>query len=222
MHDKVITRIEFESFRKNLLNQKISATDNASSIIQTNLQQKEYEKNISETELNMQGEGNLLQQKVRDAIRKFKGDYAVWQQKYILKSPVPGKVVFFKYWKENQYVVSGAGVFMIVPQCTDYIVRGSININNAGKINKGQHILIRLSSYPSEEYGFISGRVLSKSIIAMDTAYSIEIALTNGLVTNYGKIIPSQFQMDGVGEIITQNKSLFRRFFEKVYANREY
>lgn len=221
-HDRVITRVEFESSRKNLLNQKVIATDNISTIIQTKLQQAECQKNISETELDMQREENSLQQKVRDAIRRFKGSYAIWQEKYILKTPVAGKVIFFKYWKENQFVMNGNGVFVIVPENQDFVVRGSVNINNAGKVMEGQSILIRLYSYPSEEYGFISGKVLSKSMVPMDSTYSIEIALTNDLVTNYGKVIPSQSQIDGVGEILTQDKSLFRRFFDSLYGSRHY
>lgn len=218
VRDKVITMVEFETFKKNLLDQKISSADNAGIILESLLQQKEYEKNISETELARQNEENILQQKLKDAIRKFKGDYAIWQQEYVIKSPVTGKVAFFKYWKENQYVVQGDGVFMIIPAMQDYIVRGSAGINSAGKIMVGQRIFINLYSYPSDEYGVLTGRIVSRSLVPMDSLFAIEITLTNGLVTNSMKHIPPQIQLEGEGDILTEEKSMFSRFFENIYS----
>ncbi len=41
----------------------------------------------------------------------------------------------------------------------------------------------------------------------------VEIAFPNGLKTNYGKVLPITQQMQGVGDIITNDLRLIERFF---------
>ncbi|WP_142683875.1 HlyD family secretion protein [Chitinophaga polysaccharea] len=216
--DRVISRFEFEEARKKLLDQKMNTEGNYSSILQSMLQEKEYQKNITETELQLQGEENNLQQRIRDASRRFQGAYAVWRQNYVLSSPISGKVLFFKYWKENQFIQSGEGVLMIVPSTQQYLARGTIGINGAGKIRAGQKVLIKLSAYPFEEYGMLRGYVTSRSTVSMDSTFALEISLNDGLKTNAAKQIPIQPQFEGIGEILTEDKSVFQRLFEKVYG----
>jgi hypothetical protein len=62
------------------------------------------------------------------------------------------------------------------------------------------------------------GKVISRSAVAMDSTFLLEIELEKGLTTNAGKVIPAQPQLDGIGEILTEDKSVLQRLFEKVYG----
>lgn len=216
--DRVISRAEYETSRKTMLDQQMNTQTNRSSIIQNNLQQTEYQKNIAEISQQRQSEENTLLQKIRDASSRFSGQYAQWEQNYVIKSPIAGKVTFFKFWKENQFVQAGEGVMMVTPPTQQYIARGELGPDRSGKIEAGQDVLIKLSAYPFEEYGMLRGKVISRSAVAMDSVFLLEIKLEQGLKTNAGKIIPDQPQLEGIGEILTEDKSVLARLFEKVFG----
>ncbi|PSK94702.1 HlyD family efflux transporter periplasmic adaptor subunit [Taibaiella chishuiensis] len=216
--ERVISRAEYETSRKTMLDQQMNTQTNRSSIIQNNLQQTEYQKNIAEISQQRQSQENTLLQKIRDASSRFSGQYAQWEQTYIIKSPIEGVVTFFKFWKENQFVQAGEGVMMVTPPTQQYIARGELGPDRSGKIEAGQDVLIKLTAYPFEEYGMLRGKVLSRSAVAMDSVFLLEIKLADGLRTNAGKVIPDQPQLDGIGEILTEDKSVLQRLFEKVFG----
>lgn len=216
--NKVISRQEYETSRKSMLDQQMNTQGVKSNIIQNNLQQTEYQKSITDVTQQRRSEENTLQQKLKDAASRFLGQYAQWEQNYILRSPTDGKVTFFRYWKENQFVQAGEGVMMVTPPAQDYVARGEIGIDRSGKIEAGQQVLIKLTAYPFEEYGMLRGRVITRSAVAMDSVFLLEVKLEQGLKTNAGKIIPAQPQLYAVGEIMTEDKSVLQRLFEKVYG----
>ncbi len=216
--DRVISRAEYETSRKTMLDQQMNTQTNRSSIIQNNLQQTEYQKNIAEISQQRQSQENTLLQKIRDASSRFSGQYAQWEQTYIIKSPIAGVVTFFKFWKENQFVQAGEGVMVVTPPTQHYIARGELGLDRSGKIEAGQDVLIKLTAYPFEEYGMLRGKVISRSAVAMDSVFLLEIKLEDGLKTNAGKVIPDQPQLDGIGEILTEDKSVLQRLFEKVFG----
>ncbi len=216
--NKVISRQEYEASRKSMLDQQMNTQGVKSNIIQNNLQQTEYQKSITDVTQQRRSEENALQQKLKDAASRFLGQYAQWEQNYILRSPTDGKVTFFRYWKENQFVQAGEGVMMVTPPAQDYVARGEIGIDRSGKIEAGQQVLIKLTAYPFEEYGMLRGRVVTRSAVAMDSTFLLEIKLEQGLKTNAGKTIPAQPQLYAIGEIMTEDKSVLQRLFEKVYG----
>lgn len=217
----IMSGIEYEAARKELLNQRMSTESNTTTVLQSKLKEKEIQKDLSDATIQFQKDENDYVQKIRDAAKTFKGSYAKWEQNYVLHSPVSGKVVFFKYWKENQFVQAGDAVMMITPPIQSYVARGSIKVAGAGKVEPGQKVLIKLLAYPYEEYGGLRGVLKSKSAVAMDTSFSVEISLINGLNTNSQRIIAPQAQIDGVAEITTESKSLLQRLFENVYSKRK-
>lgn len=218
VRNKVISMAEYEESRKRMLDQQMTTEGNRSNVIQNNLQRTTYQRSISELSQQQRSEENTLQQKVKDAASRLLGQYAQWEQNYILRSPVAGKVSFYSYWKENQYVQAGEGVVMITPPSQQYIARGETGIMGAGKIKPGQKVLIKLTAYPYEEYGMLSGIVQSRSSVAMDSTFALEIKLPQDLKTTTGKLISQQPQIYGIGEILTENKSILQRLFEKVYG----
>ena len=215
--EKVIAPLEFDNSKKELINKQMNADATKSGILQNRLQQTEYLKTITDLQQQKLQQENDLQQKIRENVKRLQGQWEVWEQKYLMKSPVDGKAVFFNVWKENQYVADGEAVLMIVPPVQYYVAKASLPIDGAGKVKVGQKVLIRLSSYPFEEFGMIQGKVANISAVALDTAYSMEIILANGLTTTTNKKIPSQAQLPGVAEILTDDKNILERLFEKIW-----
>lgn len=215
----IMSRVEYEDARKNLLDRKMTTEGNYSSILQNQLQQNQLAATISETQTQWLTDKNNAEQKIREAARQFNGAYVQWEQNYVLRSPVAGKVTFFKYWKENQFVHGGEKVMMVTPPMQGFVARGMIGLAGAGKIKRGQKVLIRLFAYPYQEYGSIDGTVISRSPVAMDSIFSIQIKLTQGLHTNAGIDIPAQPQLTGTAQILTDDKSVLQRLFDKVYGD---
>jgi len=216
----IISKVEYENAMKDLVGQQMNAEDNYSAILQSQLQHDEITANVSETKIQWQTDKNNMEQKIREAARQFNGAFGEWEQNYVLRSPVSGKVSFFKYWKENQFVQAGQAILMITPPLQEFIARGEIGVHGAGKIKEGQKVLIKLFAYPYAEFGSITGKIASKSTVAMDSTFAIAIQLTNKLQTNAGVSIPPQAQLEGTAEILTDNKSLLARLFENVYGKR--
>lgn len=214
----VMSRVEYEAAQKELLNQQINTEGNYSTILQSRLQEKEIQKNMTDAIIQYQIDENTLLQKIRDAAKTYNGSYAKWEEMYVLRTPVSGQVVFFKYWKENQFVQAGEAVMVVTPPIQKYIARGDISLIGAGKVKPNQKVQIKLYAYPYEEYGSLKGIVKSKSSVAMDTTFAIDIDLVNGLKSNSDKLIPEQAQIVGIAEIMTENKSLLQRLFENVYG----
>ena len=215
--DKIIAPLEFDNSKKELINKQMNADAMKSSILQNKLQQTEYLKNITDLQQQKLQQENDLQQKIRENVKRLQAQLDLWEQKYLIRSPVEGKAAFFKFWKENQYVTSGEAVLMIVPPVQNYVAKSSLPVGGAGKVKAGQKVLIKLSSFPFEEFGMIRGKVGTVSIVTLDTAYSMEIHLTNGLTTTTNKQIPAQPELFGIAEVLTNDKNILERLFEKIW-----
>ncbi len=77
----------------------------------------------------------------------------------------------------------------------------------------GQRVNLRFDNYPSYEYGMVRGTVQSISLVPRDNLYTIQIALSHGLVTSYRKELPFRQEMQGTAEIITRDLRLLERIF---------
>lgn len=215
--EKVIAPLEFDNSKKELINKQMNADATRSIILQNKLQQTEYLKTITDLQQQALQQLNDLQQKIRENVKRLQGVLEIWELKYLIKSPVNGKAAFFKFWAENQYVGVGEAVLMIVPPVQNYVAKASLPVEGAGKVKADQRVLIKLSSYPYDEFGMIRGRVGAISPVPLDTAYSMIIELTNGFTTTAGKDIPLQPQLTGVAEVLTNDKNILQRLFEKIW-----
>jgi multidrug efflux pump subunit AcrA (membrane-fusion protein) len=217
--DKVIAPLEFDNSKKELINKQILADATRASILENKLQQAEYMKTITELKQQKLQQENELEQRIRENVKRLQGQIEIWEQQYVIKSPEDGNISFFKFWKENQYINSGEAMVMIVPPLQHYIARSALPVYGAGKVKTGQKVLIKLSSFPFQEFGMIKGSVESVSSVALDTAYSMQIKLSHGLLTTTNKNIPAQPQFSGIAEVITNDKNVLERLFEKITVN---
>ena len=149
---------------------------------------------------------------LNESFLNLKAQIKIWENTYLLISPVSGIVTFTKFWSENQIVEKDEPVLSIVPMdAGDFIGRINLKMNRSGKVKPGQAVNIKLSGYPYLEYGMVRGIVKSKSLVPSEGSYIIELSLPSGLTTLYGKKLDFTQNMQGTAEIITDNLRLLQK-----------
>ncbi len=167
------------------------------------------------TEINRVKEEMTLLKSVIQSFNQLKKAIKDWEDIYVLKSNIDGKVSFLNYWNTNQTVNQGDLVFTIIPsKNSSYIAKLKTPSQNSGKIKIGQSVNIKLNNYPDAEFGSLRGNVKSISVIPnQDGLYLIDVSLPERLVTSYGKEIDFKQEMIGTAEIVTEDLRLIERFF---------
>lgn len=212
--EKVIAAKDLDNKESLLLN--ASAEDEAINLTLTNNQIRlsELERELKSKEIQNQIQGQDLQIAVQESVYKLKSAIAAWEQKYVLRSPMAGRVSFFKFWTVNQFVNAGEEVIVVVPASAQEII-GKVQMpaSNSGKVRIGQHVNIELDNYPYEEYGIIRGTVKSISLVPQNSTYLIDVSLPNGLETNNKNKIKFGQELRGNAEIVTEDLRLAERMF---------
>ncbi len=138
-----------------------------------------------------------------------------WEQSYLLKSSIDGKVSFQQYWGENQFVKSGEVIFTILPDDKNNLLgKLVVPAQNSGKILPDQKVLIKLDNYLFQQFGIVEGKVRNISLSPdIEGNYYVEVELPKGLTTSYDKELIFDKEMRGSAEIITEDLRLIERVF---------
>lgn len=157
----------------------------------------------------------ILLKNVIQTFNQLKKGLKDWENKYLLKSNIKGKVSFLNYWNINQTVAQGDLVFTIIPnENSSFIAKLKTPAQNSGKIKKGQKVNIKLENYPDSEFGVLSGIVNKVSFLPDEKGlYLVLVDLPKELITSYNKEIEFKQEMRGTAEIITEDLRLIERFF---------
>jgi multidrug efflux pump subunit AcrA (membrane-fusion protein) len=147
-----------------------------------------------------------------ESFMNLKAQIGIWENTYLLKSPINGTVSFTKFWNTNQSVIKDEAVVNIIPlEPGDFIGRINLKMQRSGKVKPGQSVNIKLAGYPYLEYGMVRGVVKSKSLVPSGDAYIIEISLPDGLSTMYGIKLDFNQNMQGTAEVMTANIRLLQK-----------
>ena len=167
------------------------------------------------SEINRLKEEMILLKNVFQSFNQLKKSVKDWEDRFVLQSNINGKVSFLNIWSTNQTVNQGDLVFTIIPKgSSSYIAKLKTPSQNSGKIKIGQKVNIKLDNYPNTEFGILYGIVNNISLITDEVGlYTVDVKLSNKLVTSYKKEIVFKQEMTGVAEIITEDLRLIERFF---------
>jgi multidrug resistance efflux pump len=147
-----------------------------------------------------------------ESFMNLKAQIKIWENNYLLISPIDGTVSFTRFWSINQSVIKDEPVMSIVPiDAGRFLGRINLKMQRSGKVKTGQLVNIKLSAYPYLEYGMVRGVVKSKSLVPTGDAYIIEIELPDGLNTLYGKKLEFTQNMIGTAEIISEDLRLIQK-----------
>lgn len=212
----VISDQDLETTKNTFLQSLASSENMRSSLENTQIQIGQLKESLLDT--GEQGTEKLtgLQMQLQSLVSQLKTGIKDWELNYVLKAPIDGKVTFNNFWIENQNVTAGSEVFTIVPDSTSKIIgKAMLPVARSGKVKAGQKVNISLQNFPENEYGILRGTVQHISLTPTQTGdvayYTVEIALTKGLITTYKKELPYLSDMQGQADIITEDLSLLER-----------
>lgn len=154
------------------------------------------------------------------SVESLKSKILDWEKTNVFESPISGRVSLFKVWNRYQNVKVDETVFAVVPfEIESMVGHVQVPVRNSGKITTGQDVIIKLDTYPFEQYGYINGRVEGISSIPdqQSMEYSVFVSI-DSLTTNYGKSLPFNQEMIGSAQIVTERLSLLERL---LYAARK-
>ena len=216
--EKIIAPLELDNTTDELITRQLNVQTTRSSILQSKIQRQEFAKTITDLQQQHLKQEHDFQETIFNTITKLKGELAICEQKYVVISPIDGRTLFFTIWKENQPVSIGETLLMVVPKVENFIAKANLPIDGAGKVQIGQKVLIKLRSFPFQEFGTIRGTVSQISSIPFDSAYALEIFLPDGLKTNLKRAVPPLPELIGTAEVVTSSRSLFERIFFSILA----
>ncbi len=167
------------------------------------------------------GDGlNTKALKIREDIKLLKSQIESWKQIHLIKSPIEGRINYAKVWSANQFIPSGEELFTVIPSkgAGKVVAKALLPIENSGKVKSGQQVNLRLDGFPYQEFGMVRSEVVRIALIPEEETYTAELALPNPLITTYGKTIPFSQEMQGIGRVITEDRRIIHRIFEKVWS----
>jgi multidrug efflux pump subunit AcrA (membrane-fusion protein) len=135
-----------------------------------------------------------------------------WKSKYILTASQAGKLTFANILQENQVLNVNQEVFYINPGNDQFFGEMSIPQSSLGKIKEGQRVLVKLRSYPFEEFGMLKGSIKSISDVPYkDSVYMSRVDLKLRKTTDMKRYIHLKQGMTADAQIITQDLTLLQR-----------
>ena len=186
---------------------------------QTNLEINNSNYNSLDNDINRELIDIQLYKKTIQALNKLKKAILDWEEKYVIRSEIAGRVSFINYWDKNQYISQDELIFVVLPyDSNSYVARLRVNPNNSGKINIGQSVNLNLDNFPKSEYGVLQGYVNTITEIRDEEGYYIvNVSLPEVLKTSYNKEIRFKQEMSAKAEIITNDLRIYDRILISFY-----
>ena len=185
-------------------------------LIQNEIQINGLVKNLNETTYNDAQQIQKLQASIKSSISLLQNSIRDWGKNTAWVAPFDGKILFNKQLNVSSFYKAGEASIVLVPKGNRFSAFMKVSIQGSGKIEKGQKVFIEFSDFPKNDFGMLEGTVKSITSVSKNEMYEVEIQLPKKLITTYKKEIPVKSILKGNAKIITKNKRLINRFFEKV------
>lgn len=158
-------------------------------------------------------------QNLEQAKQDLENQILQWEQQFVLKSPIKGEVTVFDIWSKYQNVNIGQDLFTVIPDEIEGIIgRVSFPVQNSGKIKIGQSVLIKLDSYPYQEWGSLTGEIINISGVPQLSLQGgppmyVAYLKVESLESSFEKAIDFKQEMEGTAEIVVEELTVMQRIF---------
>jgi hypothetical protein len=215
---KLISEEEYNIAEQNYLQSREIAVGDAVTLQQLQMERLADNETMLELQQQYWQERSEVTLSLASSTEQLENAIRAYENTYVLRTPVTGAVNMMGNWKKNQAVNSGDLMMIVLPITKPISVgRAKLPATGAGKVRIGQKVKTMITNYPATEYGYVSGIVTSVSSIPdKDSNYYLEIAFPQGLLTNYGKVLPQTKEMVGTAEIIIKDKRLIEDFIQPI------
>jgi multidrug efflux pump subunit AcrA (membrane-fusion protein) len=226
-NEKVISDMEWEKAEALWLQQKRQMTANESALLQNQMQIAQLKSQIAHLRQTQNDQANDKNLALTEDLQRLRSEVAIWKQQYLITAPIAGRVSLSGVWSAQQNVAANAEVLAILPAHTDFSVarsdaerdiigKATIAASALSKITSGQRVLVRLDGFPPQRYGMVEGYVTFLSQLPQKDAYQVEVSLPDSLRGSYGHLIPFHQEMSGQARIITEERRIITRLFERI------
>jgi HlyD family secretion protein len=209
----VISNNEFKQQENKYLSSKYPLQQSEASILNNNSLNANKRKEILELEHIIQDERLKFMQSLGNILNETEA----WVNKFIVKAPVNGKLSYAGILQENQTVNVNQEIFIINPLSSDFFGEVYIPQFNMGKVKVGQRALVKMRSFPFEQYGLIRAKVSYISDVAIkDSVFlaKIDFERIENKDAEYKISLKNGMQADV--EIVTEESSLLKRFLRNI------
>lgn len=213
MAKNVISKSEFQEQENKYLSGKYPLQQTETALLNNSVAYATKEKEILDLE------NTIAEQRAKflQAINSVISDTEVWINQYVVLAPVSGTLGYAGVIQQNQSVAVNQELFVINPGNTDFFGEIQIPQNNMGKIRIGQRTLIKMHSYPYEQFGMIRGNINYISDVAFkDSVFIAKVSFKTFENKDSLHKIALKNGMLGNAEIITEESSLLQRFYRNI------
>ncbi|GGI28659.1 HlyD family efflux transporter periplasmic adaptor subunit [Pedobacter mendelii] len=218
--NKVVSRSEYKQQENKFLASKYPLQVLETSILNNAISYQAKEKELLDLKHTIAEE----QAKFMQSLNQYITASDAWILQYVLRSSIDGRVNFAGIVQQNQNIQSGQEIFIVNPGNADFFGEVQIPQYNMGKIRTGERTLVKLHSYPFEQYGMIRGKLTYISDVAYrDSVFIAKISFQHFENKDSGKKIILKNGMQADAEIVTEESSLLQRFyrnFTKILDNK--
>jgi multidrug efflux pump subunit AcrA (membrane-fusion protein) len=210
---KVEAQMELKQNESKYLARKSPLIQTESALITSDNNYSAKQKELLELDNTIAEEKSKFTQSLNSLISEFEN----WQSKYILTASQAGKISFAGIVQEGQVLSINQDVFYINPGNEQFF--GDMNIPqlSLGKVKEGQEVLIKLKSYPYEEYGMLRGRInYIADVPYKDSIFVSRVDFKLTGTTDMKKPIHLKQGMMADAEIITQNATILSRITRNI------
>ncbi|WP_316786365.1 secretion protein HlyD [Pedobacter frigiditerrae] len=209
----VISNSEFKQQENKYLSSKYPLQQSATALLNNNSAYLAKEKEVATLNNTIKEQ----QSKFRQALSTMMNETDGWIMKYVVLSPLAGRVGYAGILQENQNVNLNQELFIVNPGNTNFFGEVQIPQYNMGKVSLGQRTLIKMRSFPFEEYGIINGKISYITDAALkDSVFVAKIDFTNFEQKDSTHPIVLKTGMMADAEIITRESSLLQRFIRNM------
>lgn len=156
---------------------------------------------------------------IEEDIQKMQSQVDNWKKTFLIQAPISGKVSLTKFRSTQQYISQNEELLTIVPKDMGKVIaKGMLSFVGSGKVTSDMRANIRLDGYPYQEFGSIQCEVKSISLVPQEDGFMIELIVPQPLQTTYDKTIPFQQEMQGTANIITEDRRILERIFDRILS----
>jgi HlyD family secretion protein len=153
-----------------------------------------------------------LQSKISETQNLLVSAQAKLEYKY-LRAPVKGTVLSLELKNTGEVLEPGQTVAEIAPDGVDLVVSATLPNQEAGFVEVGMPVQVKLDAYPYQDYGVIPGRVTNISADAQEheqlgEVYHLEIKLEKDHITENRQIIPFKAGQTVTADIVIRNRRI--------------
>lgn len=216
----IVSDVELEKIEAHYLQYKRQLESLASEAISNDIRIKELETQIIDIQQARSDGRNNRTLSLEEDLRRLHTAVSEWKKSYVLVAPIPGRVALANIWSEQQFVRVDEEVMAIVPVTGQgqILGRASLPVANSGKVAVGQRVNLQLTGFPAQEFGVVKTKVSRISLIPEAEHYNLELALPAELVTTHGVEVPFRQEMSGVAYIVTEDRRILERVFDKLFG----